>query len=178
VNIGFGCADARLWVTKWSKNGPWYPDDPPADPGNGYYGSAQVYNYAAKKPAGGSRHFWLCGTEPNGWRQSGKIPEACGGKNNILGLEAGLWKKCHQIEPDYFLQYHACVPREPGAVPGLNNVPGIIHASWLILDDGTGSRRCRSGDMPRTKDKYAEALRKLGPQGIDCLLEEPYGWKP
>jgi hypothetical protein len=175
VNIGFGCADARLWVPMHSKNGPWRPDDPPADTGNSYYGSAQVYNYAAKNPVGGSRHFWVAASEDNGWIQRGPIPEVCGGENNILGFPAGTMKTPGEIEPDYFMQYHAAVPRKPGAVPGLNNVPGIVHASWLIAVDHVPSRR-QGTDLPRSKDKWAEAFAKLGPQGIDCMLEEPYGW--
>ncbi|MBN1673490.1 MAG: hypothetical protein JXR37_20765 [Kiritimatiellae bacterium] len=176
VNIGFGCADARLWVATLAATGPWYPDSAPASTGNSYYTSAMVYNYAAKKPHGGSRHFWVVGSEANGWKQRDRIPEACGGSQNILGHAAGTYKKCHEIEPDDFMQYHACVPRNPGGYPGLNSVPGIVHASWLIITDSTKSGRCSSGEMPRTKDKWAEAFRKLGPQGLDCVVEEPFGW--
>ncbi|MBN1673491.1 MAG: hypothetical protein JXR37_20770 [Kiritimatiellae bacterium] len=174
VNIGFGCADARLWRESLAAAGPWYPDNPPASTGEGYYSSAMVYNYAARKPHGGSRHFWVCGSESNGWRQQSGIPDACGGSRNILGCAAGTWKKRREIEPDYFIQYHACVPRKPGGYPGLNSVPGIVHASWLLVDDGTTSRTF--GEMPRGKDKWAEAFRKLGPQGLDGVLEEPFGW--
>jgi len=175
VNIGFGCADARLWVKSLAYAGPWYPNSPPASTNNGYYTSAMVYNYAAKKPHGGSRHFWVCGSESNGWRQQGGIPAACGGSKNILGCAAGTRKKRREIEPDYFIQYHACVPRKPGGYPGLSSVPGIVHASWLLVDDGTKSRMF--GEMPRGKDKWGAAFRKLGPQGLDCVLEEPYGWE-
>jgi len=177
INIGFGCADARLWVEKLAAAGPWYPDSPPTSTNNSYYTSAMVYNYAAKRPHGASRHFWLCGVEPNGWKQRDRIPAACGGKNNILGVAAGTWKKCHEIDPAYFMQYHACVPRRPGGYAGLNNVPGIVHASWLILSDQARSSRCKSGEVPRSKEQWAEAFRKLGPQGLDCVVEEPYGWE-
>ncbi|MBN1674130.1 MAG: fibronectin type III domain-containing protein [Kiritimatiellae bacterium] len=177
VNIGFGCADARLWETEVSQDGPWHPDDSPAAEGSGYYRSAQTYNYAARSPQGGMPHFWMVGAEPNGWKQTGSIPAVCGGKNNILGYPTGTKKACHEIDPAYFMQYHAGVPRKPNGYPGLNNVPGIIHAAWLQVSDLPTSSRCSTGDAPRSKPDWATAFAMLGPQGLDCIPEEPYGWE-
>ena len=175
INIGFGCADARLWSPAMSNTGPWHPDDPPAGRRSGYYNSAQIYNIAAKKPVGGSRNFWVVGSESHGWVQTGPIPPTCGGKNNILGLPTGTLKEPHEISPAEFMQFHACVPRSPGGYAGLNNVPGLVHASWLILDDSPrGSRG--TGALPRSMAQWAEGFAKLGPQGLDCVVEEPYGW--
>ena len=175
VNIGFGCADARLWSREMSTTGPWHPDDPPANRKNGYYNSAQIYNIAAKKPVGGSRHFWVVGSEIHGWAQAAAIPEKCGGKNNILGLPAGTIKKPDQITTADFMQYHACMPRNPGGSPGLNSVPGLVHASWLILDDNTREGRGLP-PVPRSMAQWTAGFAKLGPQGLDCVVEEPYGW--
>jgi len=176
-NIGFGCADARLWNDEVQLEGPWYPDDPPAATGNGYYRSAQVYNYASETPYGGARHFYVVGSEPSGWKQIDPIRSPCGGNKNILGYATGTQRACHTIKPDYFLQYHACVPRRPGGYPGLNNVPGIVHGSWVLLDDNPTSTRCDTGDAPRSKPDWAAAFAKLGPQGIDCIAEEPWNWE-
>ena len=176
-NIGFGCADARLWNDEVQLEGPWYPDEPPSDTGNGYYNCAQVYNYASETPYSGERHFYVVGCEPNGWRQTHAIASACGGDNNILGYPAGTKLDCHEIEPDYFLQYHACVPRRPGGYPGLNIVPGIVHGSWVLLNDGDTSGRCDTGSAPRSKADWAAAFAKFGPQGIDCIAEEPWQWE-
>jgi hypothetical protein len=34
-----------------------------------------------------------------------------------------------------------------------------------------------AGPMQRTMDKWAAVFAKLGPRGMDCMLEEPYGWE-
>jgi hypothetical protein len=170
-NIGFGCADCRCFA--FGRKGPYYPDRPHVE-ATGYYAPAHEWNAAAANPPGKRRAVCFMSQQYNGWVLR-RIQAGVAGRNNIYGLAEGTQAPKGQLRPEHYLAYLAGPPRNPGARPQLNNVPGVLPCQWIIVAES--GAWAREKDPHKTIENWKKAFEDLGAQGIGAVPAEPYGWE-
>ena len=170
-NIGFGCADCRCF--RFGKKGPYYPDRPHVE-ATGYYAPAHEWNASAKNPPGKHRAVYFMSHQYNGWVLH-RIQAGVAGKNNIYGLPEGTEAPKGRLRPEHYLAYLAGPPRNPGARPRLNNVPGVLPCHWIIIAER--GEWAKERDPYKTIANWKAAFEDLGAQGIQAVPAEPYGWE-
>ena len=170
VNVGFGCADCRCYA--FGEMGPYDPDNPHVE-ATGYYAPAHEWNVACENPPGGKRQVTFMSQQYNGWYIA-SLPAGIADENNIYGLPAGMHVDKGFLRPQHYLAYLAGPPRNPGAVPHLNSVPGVLPTQWIVI----AVRYFDQAKEPyKTYADWRAAFEDLGAQGLGSVPAEPYNWE-